>query len=311
MISDFIKKGALCAACLVTVMVCTIFSPEVQAAEEGGMTQPSSAKIYSGMSESSDIIANLIVGNGFEVLEAQNDSSGGIWYRIRTDFGAEGYVKAKEMDKLILDAQAMQLPTAADTGGEEQEPEGEAEHAGEESLPEENNAGEEPLPGENDAGEEPSPGENDAEENDAEEEPLPGENNAGEELSPGEDIAGENMASGENNSGEEPLPGENNAGEESVPDEDAMGEEPVSEAVSESDLIDGAGAGRVTGDQSAGSAMIGNEEFTVIERTEKPEIHRHGRIDAVLIMIIAGGILCIIAIAALLKRIMNCVRTEA
>lgn len=306
MISDFIKKGALRAACLVTVMVCTIFSPEVQAAEEGGMTQSSSAKIYSGMSESSDIIANLIVGNGFEVLEAQNDSSGGIWYRIRTDFGAEGYVKAKEMDKLILDAQAMQLPTAADTGGEEPGPEGEADHAGEEPLSEENNAGEEPSPGENDAGEEPSPGENDAGN-----EPLPAENNAGEELSPGEDIAGENTASGENNSGEEPLPAENNAGEESVPDEDAMGEEPVSEAVSESDLIDGAGAGRVTGDQSAGSAMIGNEEFTVIERTEKPEIHRHGRIDAVLIMIIAGGILCIIAIAALLKRIMNCVRTEA
>ena len=40
-------------------------------AEEGSIPQPSSAKIYSGMSEDSDVIANLIVGNGFEVAGAE------------------------------------------------------------------------------------------------------------------------------------------------------------------------------------------------------------------------------------------------
>lgn len=49
---------------------------------------------------------------------------------------------------------------------------------------------------------------------------------------------------------------------------------------------------------------------TVIERTEDSKTHRYGGIDAVLIMIIAGGILCIIAIAALLKRIVKYVRME-
>lgn len=301
--SDFVKKGALRVACLVTVMVCTIFSPEAQAAEEGGMTQPSSAKIFSSMSESSDIIANLIVGNVFEVLEAENDSSGGIWYRVRTDFGAEGYVKAGEMDRLIMDAQAMLPPAAADTGSEEPVPEGEGDQPGEEPVPEENNAGEEPVPEENNAGEEP----------------VSGENNAGEEPSPAENNAGEEPSSGENHNGEEPLSGENHAGEEPVSGEDPVGEEPVSETAAspesestpESDLVDGAGAGKVINDQSAGSATIGSEEFTVIERTEDQKEHRHGRIDAVLIMIIAGGILCIIAIAALLKRVVKCVGMEA
>lgn len=287
--SDFLKKYALRVACLMMVVVCIIFSSKAQAAEEGGMTQPSSAKIYSSMSEDSDIIANLIVGNVFEVLEAGNDASGGIWYRVRTDFGAEGYVKAEEMDKLIMDAQAMMPPAAADTGG--QEPVSEGDNDGVESPPGDNNGGEEPSPDEDNDGEEPSPD----------------ENNGGEEPSPDD-----------NNGGEEPSPDDNNSGEEPVPAENPVDEEPgseetvplASEPVSEADPVDGAGFGKDTDSQGIDSTTIGSEEFTVIERTEDSKTHRYGGIDAVLIMIIAGGILCIIAIAALLKRIVKYVRME-
>ena len=111
------KKCGAGAAGWSAVILCTIFTAfsiyfgrdvsTVRAAEDGSIPQPSSAKIYSGMSEDSDVIANLIVGNGFEVAGAENDDAGGVWYRVRADFGAEGYVKAGEMDRLIADAQAM------------------------------------------------------------------------------------------------------------------------------------------------------------------------------------------------------------
>lgn len=286
---NLIKKYALRAVCLMMVMVCIIFPSGVQAAEEGGMTQPSSAKIYSSMSENSDIIANLIVGNAFEVLEAENDASGGIWYRVRTDFGAEGYVKAGEMDKLIMDAQALMPQAAADTGGQEPVPEG--DNDGEEPAPGENNGGDEAQPDEDNAGEEPP-----ADENNGGEEPQPDENNAGEEPSPDENNIGEEQALAENFVGEEPVSGETVSF--------------ASEPVSDSDTVDGAGFGQDTDSQGLDSTMIGSEEFTVIERTENSKTHRFGGIDAVLIMILAGGILCIIAIAALLKRIMKCIRME-
>ena len=295
--SDLGKRGALRAACLIAVMICVIFSTRVQAAEEGGMTLPSSAKIYKSMSEGSDIIANLIVGNVFEVLEAENDPSGVIWYRVRTDFGAEGYVKAVEMDKLILDAQTMLSPTAIDAGVEDPVPA--EDNAGEGAAPEDDNAGEEPVQEDNNAGEEPV-----QEDNNAGEEPVQEGNNAGVEQAPGDNNIGDEHA--EDADGEEQA-AENSVGEEPFFEEAA----PENVAISESDSIEGAGFGKTTDSQNADSATIGSEDFTVIERTDKAKVHRHGRIDAVLIMIIAGGILCIIAIAALLKRIMKCVGTEA
>lgn len=99
--SGFVKKCKTGAAGLSAVILCIIFTvcsfafgkdvSNVRAAEDGGIPQPSSAKIYSSMSEDSDIIANLIVGNGFEVSGAESDAAGSIWYRVRTDFGADGY----------------------------------------------------------------------------------------------------------------------------------------------------------------------------------------------------------------------------
>ncbi len=273
--SGFVSRHILRGACMTVAMVCIIcFLPlsaspnldtTVLAAEEDGMIQPSSAKIYSSMSENSDIIANLIVGNVFEVLEAESDASGGIWYRVKTDFGAEGYVKASEMDRLIMDAQAIMPPAAADTGGDE------------------------PSPG----------GDNDAE-------APPEENDGGDAEAPEGDNGGDaEVPPEENDNGEEPVQAENPAGDEPVSEETVL---PVDEPVS--DFVDGAGFGKDTDSQDTDSATTGSEGFTVIERTESPKAHRHGKIDAVLMMIIAGGVICIIAIAALLRKMVKCVRTE-
>ena len=271
--SGFVSRHILRGACMTVAMVCIIcFLPlsaspnldtTVLAAEEDGMIQPSSAKIYSSMSENSDIIANLIVGNVFEVLEAESDASGGIWYRVKTDFGAEGYVKASEMDRLIMDAQAIMPPAAADTGGDEPSPGGDNDA---EAPPEENDGGDAEAP----------EGDNDAE--------VPPE---------------------ENDNGEETVQAENPAGDEPVSEETVL---PVDEPVS--DFVDGAGFGKDTDSQDTDSATTGSEGFTVIERTESPKAHRHGKIAAVLMMIIAGGVICIIAIAALLRKMVKCVRTE-
>ncbi len=255
----------VCIICFLPLSASPNLDTTVLAAEEDGMIQPSSAKIYSSMSENSDIIANLIVGNVFEVLEAESDASGGIWYRVKTDFGAEGYVKASEMDRLIMDAQAIMPPAAADTGGDE------------------------PSPG----------GDNDAE-------APPEENDGGDAEAPEGDNGGDaEVPPEENDNGEETVQAENPAGDEPVSEETVL---PVDEPVS--DFVDGAGFGKDTDSQDTDSATTGSEGFTVIERTESPKAHRHGKIDAVLMMIIAGGVICIIAIAALLRKMVKCVRTE-
>lgn len=103
---------------------CACFGINAEAAEDSSV--PSSVKIYSELSDNGDVAANLIAGNLFEVLEAVSDGSGRIWYRVRTDFGAEGYVKADELDRLILETQAMQQEAAENV--ENIQPEGAGEN---------------------------------------------------------------------------------------------------------------------------------------------------------------------------------------
>ena len=174
------KKCGAGAAGWSAVILCTIFTAfsiyfgrdvsTVRAAEDGSIPQPSSAKIYSGMSEDSDVIANLIVGNGFEVAGAENDDAGGVWYRVRADFGAEGYVKAGEMDRLIADAQAMLPQITADADREPPAPADDS--AGEPSDPENTDGGE--------ASAEAPPSGDDS----AGDTPVQAEDNAGEEQAP-------------------------------------------------------------------------------------------------------------------------------
>lgn len=316
------KKCGAGAAGWSAVLLCTIFTAfsiyfgrdvsTVCAAEEGSIPQPSSAKIYSGMSEDSDVIANLIVGNGFEVAGAENDDAGGVWYRVRSDFGAEGYVKAGEMDRLIADAQAMlpqittdadREPPADDSGGEPSDPEntdgGEASADAQPSG--DDSAGDTPVQAEDNAGEEQvSEGSN------AEEGQDPAEDNVGEGQAPEDSNADEGQDPAEDNAGEGQEPAEGDiAGAETI-----GGQAQVPPGETAADPVDGAGFGRETDDSAAESMVIGSEGFTVIERTDNQAVHRHGGIDGVLAMIIAGGMLCITAIAALLRSAMKCVRTE-
>lgn len=340
------KKCGAGAAGWSAVILCTIFTAfsiyfgrdvsTVRAAEDGSIPQPSSAKIYSGMSEDSDVIANLIVGNGFEVAGAENDDAGGVWYRVRADFGAEGYVKAGEMDRLIADAQAM-LPQitadadreppapADDSAGEPSDPENtDGGEASAEAPPSgDDSAGDAPVQAEDNAGEEQAPEGSNAEEGQDPAEDNVGEgqapegSNADEGQDPAEDNAGEGQAAEGSNEDEGQGPTENNAGEGQEPAEGDIagaetigGQAQVPPGETAADPVDGAGAGRETDDSAAESMVIGSEGFTVIERTDNQAVHRHGGIDVVLAMIIAGGMLCITAIAALLRSAMKCVRTE-
>lgn len=105
--------------CLVLVFICSALSLKVRAAQEEEILQPASVKVYSGMSDSGRITASLIFGNVFEVIEAEKDDTGVTWYRVKTDLGVEGYVKADELDRMILAAQppAEAESTAAEESG--------------------------------------------------------------------------------------------------------------------------------------------------------------------------------------------------
>lgn len=101
-----IKHAAL-ICCFILIFMCV---GNVQAAEEG-ISQPVSVKVYSEMSENSNIVASLIAGNTFQVMEKVSDDEGIVWYNIRTDFGTAGYVKEDEMKRLNTDKQALQQQT--------------------------------------------------------------------------------------------------------------------------------------------------------------------------------------------------------
>lgn len=111
-------KHAAFICCFILIFMCTV---NVQAAEEG-ISPPVSVKVYSEMSENSNVVANLIAGNTFQVTEKVSDDAGIVWYSIRTDMGTAGYVKADEMKRLNTDKQALQQQTPRNV--ENSEPDG-------------------------------------------------------------------------------------------------------------------------------------------------------------------------------------------
>lgn len=111
-------KHAVFICCFLLISMCAV---SVHAVEEG-ITPSVSVKVYSEISENSNVVANLIAGNTFQVTEKVNDDEGMVWYRIRTDFGVAGYVKADEMKQLNTDKQAMQQETPENV--ENSEPDG-------------------------------------------------------------------------------------------------------------------------------------------------------------------------------------------
>lgn len=108
------RKSTGFAHCILLIFMCTVLLSEVRAEEE---KLPFCAKVYCEMSDSSNVTANLIEGNTFEVLETVYDDEGGMWYRIRTDFGVEGYVRANEIDRLKIEKQEQpqELPESAES----------------------------------------------------------------------------------------------------------------------------------------------------------------------------------------------------
>lgn len=90
-----ICRAALCCMCMLGI--------RAYAAEDDGIFADATAKVHTAISEDSDITANLIVGSGFEVLDTQTDDNGNTWYRIKTDFGAEGYVKSEALEKVTIE----------------------------------------------------------------------------------------------------------------------------------------------------------------------------------------------------------------
>lgn len=318
------KKSVLCTIGLIMLLCCTVFSLRIFAAEEIVMPQPTSAKLYMEMTDNSNIIANLIVGNEFEIVSEQLDDNGSRWYKVRTDFGAEGYAKASELDVLIINAHELMYSAAIESANAAQMPEnnpGEGDAApegelGDVSVPDSDNA-EAPggaqadgqqTPDAEKAGEAQTPNGAQADGQQAGEEQMPD----GQQAPDAEQAGGEQNPDGAQADGQQ-TPDAEQAGEQTIPEEDnAQGEEPASNSSTadqedKTTLASGVGFGEVENTDST----VDQDGFTVIERTDQPKEQIHGRIDAVLIMILAGGILCIIAIAALLKKILICMRMEA
>lgn len=281
--ADFVKKSAIRAAWLLCLFL-TIFPLRAQATEENGMPQPVSAKVYSSMSDSSDIIANLIVGNVFEVVGDGSDDAGGRWYKVRTDFGVEGYMKAEEFERLNMLAQAMMSPAVAEEPESEMPGEGqqvpEGEHAGETG----GSAVQDPV------------------DTHQAERPNAEVSSADQAQNPDGDVPDTGSPDGE-------VPEDSPDGEQ-MEEGAASVQDPPPGSSQGTDVIDGAGFGRVEDSLQTEEAPE-NEGFTVVERTDELEMRRHGMIDAVLIMIIAGGIICIVAIAALTRKMWSCIRTGA
>lgn len=91
------------AATAIVGISALMYSVSANAAEANGSM---SAKIYQNMSEES-VVGNLLFGNQFEVISAETDESGAVWYKVKTDFGVEGYVTEKEMNGLVQTAAAI------------------------------------------------------------------------------------------------------------------------------------------------------------------------------------------------------------
>jgi hypothetical protein len=66
------------------------------AAETGTITTMSE-KIYDDMSDDGTVVGNVIMGSTFSLLDAQYDSEGNVWYKVETDSGVKGYIRAEKV----------------------------------------------------------------------------------------------------------------------------------------------------------------------------------------------------------------------
>lgn len=307
---------------------CACFGMKSEAAEDSSV--PASAKVYSELSDNSDVAANLIAGNLFEVLEAVSDGSGRIWYQVRTDFGVEGYVKADELDRLLMETQAMQQEAAENV--ENVNPEGADENAlDNDSL--DNGVGD------GDGLDNASLDNGDLDNDDADGNALDIAQDAVIEgrLVTLDSVNLRSMPSTESeiltriNQNEELSyyqRYQNDIGEGWYQvDYNGMTGYVIESAAMVLQLQQEAGADNSEADaldeeeqqQEESSALgqipsdtpsIGSHraEFEVNEGTDAPKKHRHGGVDIMLIVLIIGGISCIAAIVIFLKKILGLLR---
>ncbi len=99
-------------------------------ASETGMITSLSEKVYESMDTEGGVVANVIMGSPFTLLDAQYDGDGNVWYRIRTDMGTEGYLPARNVVRGGQDNPGGQAPESGSGNASEGNPSGEDQGTG-------------------------------------------------------------------------------------------------------------------------------------------------------------------------------------
>ena len=98
-----ISKIALIILMVITGLY-TISPVTSYAAKEYTVSGQTSQKLYEGASENSKVVANIIPGNSFTILETVKDSNGKNWHHVALSGGVTGYVIASRVIEIEADA---------------------------------------------------------------------------------------------------------------------------------------------------------------------------------------------------------------
>lgn len=98
-----ISKIALIILMLITGLY-TMSPVTSYAAKEYTVSGQTSQKLYEGASENSKVVANIIPGNSFTILETVKDSNGKNWHHVALSGGVTGYVIASRVIEIEADA---------------------------------------------------------------------------------------------------------------------------------------------------------------------------------------------------------------
>lgn len=90
------KRWKYCMAAAAASLIVYMGGVSVYAAEVGTIAGMSE-KVYRDKDTDSEVVANVIAGSTFTLLSAETDAAGNAWYCIETDFGIEGYLPAKNV----------------------------------------------------------------------------------------------------------------------------------------------------------------------------------------------------------------------
>ena len=93
----------------------------VQAAQQGTIGELAE-HVYENADTDSNIVANVILGNNFPILAEETDESGNVWYLIETDMGVQGYIPAQSVIMVSTDV-SNENRTERDTRVQETVPE--------------------------------------------------------------------------------------------------------------------------------------------------------------------------------------------